>query len=163
MKVWVKIWVVTVNEIFLYCFIFIFCFKQSSLALMSFAAEISVTNSEVIITRLSPQHVFCLYCSYFRNRGEHMSTMDCGSLHAIPMINLPFPSLFVYVKLLKKNIHIHTIKQVHIHVLHWSFYTRKQSHVSYIVFPQDCVKFSDHKNVMIIFIKPITKCIAICA
>lgn len=122
-----------------------------------------MTNAGVIITRLSPEHMFCLYCCYFRNCGEHMSTVDCCSLHAIPMINLPFPSLFVYVKLLGKHRHTHTnkTKQAHVHLL-TLILLQKQNKITYFSYfvPQGCVKFYGHKKVTIIFIKPITKCIA---
>lgn len=97
-------------QFFHYCFT-LFCFKQNSLTLVTFGTERLMTSAGVIITRFSPEHMFCLYCCYFRNCGEHMSTVDCCSLHAIPMINLPFPSLFVYVKLLGKHTHTNTTKQ----------------------------------------------------
>lgn len=120
------------------CFLFV-CLNQSSHALLSFGMERSVTNWGVNITRLPLQHVFCLYCCYFRNRGEHVRTMDGGPLHAVPVVDLPFPSLFVYVKLFKTK-HKHTSICVH-----WFFHTSKtKSHIFHIVFPKSRVKFYAH-------------------
>ena len=114
-----------------------FCLKQNPHTLKSLRTERLVAKSGIIITRLSLQHMFCLYCCYFGNCGEHMSTMDRSALHAVPVVNLPLSSLFVYVKLLKQN-------NTHTHIcvyLHQSCYTSKiKSYVSHIVFPQDCMK-----------------------
>lgn len=130
-QIHVKIWVVIVqfSSYFMH-----FCLKQNYRRL--------VTNSGIIITRFSLQHVFCLYCCNFRNCGENMSTVDGRALHAIPVINLPFPSLFVYVKLWKQNKHTHVDM-----CLHQFFYTGKaKPHISHTVFPYGYVEFYDHKK-----------------
>lgn len=129
------------------CFLFFVCLKRNSHALLSFGIERAVTNGGVNVTRLSLQHVLRLHCCDFRNRGEHVRTVDRGPLHAVPVVNLPFSGLFVYVKLFKTK---HKLTDIG---THWFSHTSKtKSHIVYIVSPKSRVKFDAHIKVMKIFI-----------
>lgn len=84
-------------------FFMLLCLKLKFHNLMSSGTERLRKNSGIKITRLSLQHMFCLHCCYFRHCGEHMGAVDRSSFHAIPMVDLPLPGLFVYVKLLTQE------------------------------------------------------------
>jgi len=67
------------------------------------AACTRVANPASVITRLPLQHVLRLDGCDFWHCGKHVRTVHGSPLHAVAVINLPLPGLFVYVELLKTN------------------------------------------------------------
>lgn len=51
------------------------------------------------LTGLPFQEVFSFHRCDLGDCGEHVCAMDSGTLHAIPVVNLPVASLLVYIKL----------------------------------------------------------------
>lgn len=132
----------------LYCFMLFVCLFETKFSCrLQLKDQWQKDQWGANITRLSLQHVLCLYGCYFGNGGEHMRTVDRGPLHAVPVVNLPFPSLFVYVKLVRT-------KHRHMYIcVHWFFHTSKtKSHIFHIVFPKSRGKCYAHTKVMAIFI-----------